>query len=80
MDTNTQMITLEKITEKLDEIASRVSNRRDVPQLIDVLRDAVATIARLGSATSRTTPQQRSKVAEGTLGQIAHTLGRAKLG
>jgi len=69
------MTTIEKITEKLDEIASRATNRRDVSQLVDALRDAVATIERLGSPTRRATPRQRSKVVEDTLGRIAHTLG-----
>jgi hypothetical protein len=69
------MTTIEKIVEKLDEIASRASNRRDVPQLVDALRDAVTTVERLGSPTNRTTPKQRSKMAEDTLGRIAQTLG-----
>jgi hypothetical protein len=69
------MTTIEKIVEKLDEIASRASNRRDVPQLVDALRDAVTTIERLGSPTNRTTPKQRPKMAEDTLSRIAQTLG-----
>jgi hypothetical protein len=69
------MSTTGKTSEKVDEIASRARNRRDVPQLVDALRDALAAIERLGSPTNRTTPKQRSKMVEETLGRIARTLG-----
>lgn len=72
------MTTIEKITEKLDEIASRAANRRDVPQLVDALRDAVATITRLGAPQSRRTPQKSSKMADDSLDRIAHILGLPK--
>jgi hypothetical protein len=65
------MTTIEKITAKLDEIASRAGNRRDVPQLVDAMRDATKTIACLGSPM---TPKQRSKLAEYILDRIARTL------
>ena len=66
---------IEKIVEKLDEVASRASTRRDVPQLVDALRDAVATLTHLGTPSTRMTPQQRSKLADDALDRIAHTLG-----
>jgi hypothetical protein len=69
------MTTIEKITEKLDEISPRAVNRRDVPQLVDALRNAVATIAQLGNPPTRMTPQQRSKLADDALERIAHILG-----
>ncbi|HLI81973.1 MAG TPA: hypothetical protein VKV03_18420 [Candidatus Binataceae bacterium] len=69
------MTTIEKITEKLDEIASRAGNRRDVPQLVDALRDAIATIEHLGTSLTRMTPQKRSKMAEDALDRIAQLFG-----
>jgi hypothetical protein len=68
------MTAIQKITEKLDEISRRASNRRDVPQLTRALTDAVATIARLGNPKVRMTPQQRSKLADVTLESIADLL------
>jgi hypothetical protein len=54
--------TIEKITEKLDEIASRASNRRrDVGQLVDALRVAVSTIAKLGAPPTEMTPEEAPK-------------------
>ena len=69
-----RMTTIEKITEKLDEISSRAVNRRDVPQLVDALRNAVATIAHLRNPPTRMSPQQRSKFADDSLERIAHIL------
>jgi hypothetical protein len=72
---NTEMTTPEKITEKLDEIASRAGSRRDVAQLVDALRDAVATITQFGTPPARMTPQQRSKMADDALDRVARLLG-----
>ena len=70
------MTTLEKVTVKLDEIASRASNRRrDVGQLVDALRVAVSTIAMLGAPPTRMTPKQRLKVCDDAIERIAQELG-----
>ena len=70
------MTTIEKITEKLDEIASRASNRRrDVGQLVDALRVAVSTIAMLGAPPTRMTPNERLKVCDDAIERIARELG-----
>ena len=70
------MTALEKVTLKLDEIASRASNRRrDVGQLVDALRVAVSTIAMLGAPPTRMTPKQRLKVCDDAIERIAQELG-----
>ena len=70
------MATIEKITKKLDEIASRASNRRvTVGQLVDALRVAVSTIAMLGAPPTRMTPKQRLKVCDDAIERIARELG-----
>jgi hypothetical protein len=70
------MTALEKVTVKLDEIASRASNRRpDVGQLVDALRVAVSTIAMLGAPPTRMTPKQRLKVCDDAIERIAQELG-----
>jgi hypothetical protein len=70
------MTTLEKVTVKLDEIASRASNRRrDVGQLVDALRVAVSTIAMLGAPPTRMTPKQRLKACDDAIERIAQELG-----
>src|SRR2546427_10809019 len=74
------MTTIEKITEKLDEISSRASKRRDVGQLIAALRDAVSTITMLGSPPTRITPKQRLKVCDDAIERIARELGAESLG
>jgi hypothetical protein len=62
LENNTSVTTIEKITEKLDEIASRASNRRrDVGQLVDALRVAVSTIAKLGAPPTEMTPEEAPK-------------------
>ena len=67
----TAMTTLEKITEKLDEIASRASRRRrDVGQLVDALRGAVSTIAKLGAPPTQMTPEERLKKYATTLSNV----------
>jgi hypothetical protein len=70
------MTALEKVTVKLDEIASRASNRRrDVGQLVDALRVAVSTIAMLGAPPTRMTPKVRHKVCDDAIERIAQELG-----
>ena len=70
------MTTLEKVTEKLDEIASRASRRRrDVGQLVDALRGAVSTIAKLGAPPIEMTPEERQKVCDDAIERIAEELG-----
>ena len=69
------MTTIEKITEKLDEIASRASTRRDVGQLVDALRGAVSTIAKLGALPTEMTPKERLKVCDDDIERIAQELG-----
>jgi len=69
------MSTVEKISEKLDEIAARSRKRRDVGQLVDSLREAVATITHLDPPPARMTPRERSKFANDSLERIAHLLG-----
>jgi hypothetical protein len=70
------MTALEKVTVKLDEIASRASNRRrDVGQLVDALRVAVSTIAMLGAPPTRMTPEERQKVCDDAIERIAQELG-----
>jgi len=69
------MTTIERITEKLDEIASRASRRRDVGQLVVALRDAVSTIAMLGAPPTRMTKKERLKVCDDAIERIAQELG-----
>jgi hypothetical protein len=70
------MTTLEKVTEKLDEIASRASRRRrDVGQLVDALRAAVSTIVMLGAPPTEMTPEERLKVCDDAIERIAEELG-----
>ena len=69
------MTALEKVTVKLDEIASRASARRDVPQLVEALRVAVSTIAMLGDPPTRMTPKERLKVCDDAVERIAQELG-----
>ena len=69
------MTTIEKITEKLDEIGSRSNMRRDVPHLIEALTDGVATIGHLSDPKTRMTPQQRYKLADDALDRVADILG-----
>jgi hypothetical protein len=69
------MATIEKITEKLDEIASRASKRRDVGQLVRALRVAVSTITMLAAPETRMTPEARLKVSDDTIERIARELG-----
>ena len=73
--TRPAMTTLEKVTEKLDEIASRASTRRDVGQLVDALRSAVSTIAMLGAPPTRMTAKERLKVCDDAIERIARELG-----
>jgi hypothetical protein len=67
--------TIEKITEKLDEIASRASTRRDVGQLVDALRGAVSTIAMLGAPPTEIAPEERLRVCDDAFERIAQELG-----
>jgi hypothetical protein len=67
--------TIEKISEKLDEIASRAFTRRDVGQLVDALRGAISTIAKLGALPTDMTPQERLKVCDDAIERIARELG-----
>jgi hypothetical protein len=69
------MSTIDKITAKLDEIASRASTRRDVGQLVYALRGAVSTIAMLGASPTRMTSKERLKVCEDAIERIALELG-----
>jgi hypothetical protein len=69
------MTTIEKITEKLDEMSSRASRRRDVGQLVDALRAAVSTIAMLGTPPTEMTPEERLKVCDDAFERIAQELG-----
>jgi hypothetical protein len=70
--------TIEKITEKLDEIASRAFKRRDVGQLVDALRRAVSTIAELGAPATRMTSRERLRVCDDAIERIAQELGASK--
>ena len=70
-----EMTTVERITEKLNEISSRASKRRDVPQLVNALTDAVATIVQLDTPPAQMSPRQRSRLANDTLDRIALILG-----
>jgi hypothetical protein len=70
------MTNIEKITEKLDEIASRAgTRRRDVGQMVDALRVAVSTIVILGAPPTRMTPKERLKVCDDAIERIAQELG-----
>jgi type VI protein secretion system component VasF len=69
------LTTIEKIAAKLDEIASRASTRRDVGQLVDALRDAVSTIAKLGALPTEMTPEERLRVCYDAMERIAQELG-----
>ena len=73
------MTTIEKITEKLDEIASRASTRRDVGQLVDALRSAVSTIVMLGAPPTQITPEERLRVCYDAMEWIAQELGLSPL-
>jgi hypothetical protein len=69
------MTTIEKITEKLDEIASRAgTRRRDVGQLVAALRVAVSTITRLGAPAPRMTTRERLKMCDDAIEQVARHL------
>lgn len=68
------MTTIERITEKLDEIASRSAKRRDIAQMVDALRVAVSTIARLGTPDSRMTTRERLKMCDDAIEQVARHL------
>jgi hypothetical protein len=69
------MTTTEKITRKLDEIASRASRRRDVRQLVDALRAAVSTITMLGGTPTQMTPEERLQICTDAIERIAQELG-----
>jgi len=69
------LTTIEKIAAKLDEIASRASSRRDVGQLVDALRGAVSTIAKLGALPTEMTPEERLRVCDDAMERIALELG-----
>jgi hypothetical protein len=69
------LTTIEKIAAKLDEIASRASTRRDVGQLVDALRGAVSTIAKLGALPTEMTPEERLTVCYDAMERIAQELG-----
>jgi hypothetical protein len=72
---NTHNETTKKITKKLDEIASRAFNRRDVRQLVDALRGTVSTIAILGAAATQMTPEERLQICTGAIERFAQELG-----
>jgi hypothetical protein len=69
------LTTIEKITEKLNEIASRASTRRDVGQLVDALRGALSTIAKLAALPTEMTPQERLRICDDAIERIARELG-----
>jgi hypothetical protein len=69
------LTTIEKIAAKLDEIASRASTRRDVGQLVDALRGAVSTIAKLGALPTEMTPEERLRLCYDAMERIAQELG-----
>ena len=70
------MTALEKVTVKLDEIASRASNRRrDVGQLIDALGLRYRRLPCSGLRGLGVTPKQRLKVCDDAIERIAQELG-----
>jgi hypothetical protein len=71
-----RMTTIEKITAKLDEIASRASKRRDVGQLVVALRSAVSAITMLGAEPTGMPPEERRlKICADAIERIAQDLG-----
>jgi hypothetical protein len=69
------LTTIEKIIAKLDEIASRASTRRDVGQLVDALRGAVSTIAKLGALPAEMSREERLRLCYDAMERIAQELG-----
>jgi hypothetical protein len=69
------LTTIEKITAKLDEIASRASTRRDVGQLVDSLRGRGIDDRQARRSATEMTPEERLRVCYDAMERIAQELG-----